>query len=119
MRKPSLSKIRATAGRAGADARWGTDGPRATACLRAYPADAAEIRRRASAAGRLPADEIDALLRPLDVRHPITTQDLGLRDLPADASLREILSFMRDGDDPPYRTDLLADRIEAILAGEI
>lgn len=59
----SLSRVRAAAGRAGAVSRWG-DGPRATECVRLYPADAAEVRRRADAAQCKPADIIaDALTR--------------------------------------------------------
>ena len=62
MRKRDLSRIRATAGRAGAAARWG-DGPRATACLRIYPADAKDIQRRAREMGVRPADVVADLLR--------------------------------------------------------
>ena len=62
MRNPSLSKIRATAGRAGAAVRWG-DGPRATACVRLYPDDAKEIQRRAHDRGVRPADVVAELLR--------------------------------------------------------
>ena len=65
MHKPKrnkLSRIRAAAGRAGAASRWG-DGPRATACVRLYPADAAEVRRRADESGRRPADIIAEALR--------------------------------------------------------
>lgn len=56
-----LSRVRAAAGRAGATARWGA-GPRATVCVRLYPADAAEVRRRADAAGCKPADVVARLL---------------------------------------------------------
>ena len=63
MKRRTLSTLRAAAGRAGAAARWG-DGERATACLRVYSSDAAELKRRAKTNGRLPADEIAALLRP-------------------------------------------------------
>lgn len=59
----TLSRVRAAAGRAGADARWGVNRTRATACLRVYPADAAELRRRACAAGLLPADIISKFLK--------------------------------------------------------
>ena len=59
----TLSRVRAAAGRAGADARWGVNRTRATACLRVYPADAAEVRRRACAAGLLPADRIAEILK--------------------------------------------------------
>jgi hypothetical protein len=65
MHKPNrnkLSRVRAAAGRAGAASRWG-DGPRATACVRLYPADAAEVRRRADAARCKPADIIAEALR--------------------------------------------------------
>ena len=61
MRKPNLSRVRAAAGRAGAASRWG-DGPRATKCVRLYPADAAEVRRRATADGCKPADVVARLL---------------------------------------------------------
>lgn len=60
--KSDIHRIRAAAGRAGAASRWG-DGPRATECIRLYPADAAEVRRRATADGRLPADIIAEALR--------------------------------------------------------
>lgn len=63
MRKPNLSRVRSAAGRAGAKSRWG-DGPRATACVRAYPRDAAELRRRATAEGCKPADVVARLLSP-------------------------------------------------------
>lgn len=58
----NLSRVRSAAGRAGAASRWG-NGPRATACLRVYPADAAELRRRACAAGLLPADIVSKFLK--------------------------------------------------------
>ena len=57
-----LSLVRAAAGRAGAASRWG-DGPRATVCVRLYPADAAEVRRRADAARCKPADIVARALR--------------------------------------------------------
>ena len=57
-----ISRVRAAAGRAGAASRWG-DGPRATACVRLYPRDAAEVRRRADADGCRPADVVAGLLR--------------------------------------------------------
>ena len=57
----NLSHVRAAAGRAGAASRWG-DGPRATACVRLYPADAAEVRRRATADKCRPADIVARLL---------------------------------------------------------
>jgi hypothetical protein len=57
-----LSRVRSAAGRAGANARWG-DGPRATACVRLYPADAAEVRRRATSGRCKPADVIAEALR--------------------------------------------------------
>ena len=62
----SLSHVRAAAGRKGAAARWG-DGcqTRATACLRAYPDDAALIRQAARERGILPADVIAALAAAL------------------------------------------------------
>lgn len=60
-RNQELSSVRAAAGRAGAASRWG-DGPRATACVRLYPADAAEVRRRATADGCRPADVVARLL---------------------------------------------------------
>jgi len=60
-RKSNLSRVRSAAGRAGAKSRWG-DGPRATACVRLYPRDAAEVRRRADAAGCRPADVVARLL---------------------------------------------------------
>lgn len=56
-----LHHIRAAAGRAGAASRWG-EGPRATECVRLYPADAAEVRRRATADGCKPADVVARLL---------------------------------------------------------
>ncbi len=56
-----IHRVRSAAGRAGANARWG-DGPRATACVRLYPADAAEVRRRATADGCKPADVVARLL---------------------------------------------------------
>lgn len=56
-----LSRVRSAAGRAGAESRWG-DGPRATACVRLYPADAQELRARAEAAGCMPADVVARLL---------------------------------------------------------
>ncbi|MBR4604234.1 MAG: hypothetical protein IKO43_05270 [Kiritimatiellae bacterium] len=61
-----ISRIRAAAGRKGAAARWG-DGrqTRATACLRAYPDDAALIRQAARVQGVLPADVIAALAAAL------------------------------------------------------
>ena len=62
MRTKKLSKVRREAGRKGAEARWGGRDGRATACLRVYPADAEEIKKRAKASGRLPADEVAALL---------------------------------------------------------
>ena len=63
MTRGKLSKLRAAVGRKGAEARWsGRDG-RATACLRVYPADAAEIKKRAKAAGQLPADIVAAMMR--------------------------------------------------------
>lgn len=62
MRKRDLSRIRATAGRAGAVSRWG-DGPRATACVRLYPSDAQEIQRIARDRGVRPADVVAELLR--------------------------------------------------------
>ena len=58
----NLSRIRAAAGRSGAASRWG-DGPRATACVRLYPADAAEVRRRAANARCKPADIVAEALR--------------------------------------------------------
>lgn len=60
--KHELSRVRSAAGRAGAASRWG-DGPRATECIRLYPADAAEVRRRAAARGCRPADIIAEILR--------------------------------------------------------
>lgn len=59
--RAEISASRAAAGRAGAASRWG-DGPRATACVRLYPADAAEVRRRAAADGCRPADVVARLL---------------------------------------------------------
>ena len=65
MKRKKLSKLRAAAGRKGAEARWsGRDG-RATACLRVYPADFAEIKKRAKAAGQLPADIVAAMVKGL------------------------------------------------------
>ena len=57
-----LSRVRAAAGRAGANARWG-DRPRASARVQLYPDDAAELRKRAAAEGVIPADIVAALLR--------------------------------------------------------
>ena len=63
MRTKQLLKVRREAGRKGAEARWsGRDG-RATACLRVYPADFAEIKKRAKAAGQLPADIVAAMVK--------------------------------------------------------
>lgn len=59
--RAEISAIRSAAGRAGAASRWG-DGPRATACVRLYPRDAAEVRRRADADGCRPADIVARLL---------------------------------------------------------
>jgi len=59
--RADIHHIRAAAGRAGAASRWG-DGPRATECVRLYPADAAEVRRRATAEGCKPADVVARLL---------------------------------------------------------
>lgn len=63
MTKAQISAKRAAAGRAGAVARWGECGERATACIRLYPRNAAELRRRARAGGNLPADVVATLLR--------------------------------------------------------
>ena len=63
MKRKELSKVRREVGAKGLAARWGGRDGRATACLRVYPADAAEIKKRAKAAGRLPADEVAAMLR--------------------------------------------------------
>ena len=63
MRTKYLSKIRAAVGRKGAEARWGGRDGRATACLRVYPADFAEIKKRAKAAGQLPADIVAAMVK--------------------------------------------------------
>lgn len=60
-KKHNLHRVRAAAGRAGANARWG-DGPRATECVRLYPADAAEVQRRATADRCKPADVVARLL---------------------------------------------------------
>lgn len=60
-RNKQLSRVRSAAGRAGAQSRWG-DGPRATECVRLYPQDAAEVRRRATADGCKPADVVARLL---------------------------------------------------------
>jgi len=62
MRTKKLSKLRAAVGRKGAEVRWGGRDGRATACLRVYPGDAEEIKKRAKASGRLPADEVAAML---------------------------------------------------------
>lgn len=63
MKRKELSKLRAAVGRKGAKARWsGRDG-RATACLRVYPGDADEIRKRAKAARKLPADVVAEMVR--------------------------------------------------------
>ena len=63
MKRKGLSKLRAAVGRKGAKVRWGGRDGRATACLRVYPSDFAEIKKRAKAAGRLPADVVAAMLR--------------------------------------------------------
>ncbi len=60
-KKQNLHRVRSAAGRAGANARWG-DGPRATECVRLYPADATEVRRRADADRCKPADVVARLL---------------------------------------------------------
>lgn len=59
--REEISATRSAAGRAGAASRWG-DGPRATACVRLYPADAQELRARAEAAGCMPADVVARML---------------------------------------------------------
>ncbi len=61
MSRSKLSKVRAAAGKAGAAARWG-DGERATAHVRLYPSDAAELKRRAKNRGKLAADIVAELL---------------------------------------------------------
>jgi hypothetical protein len=62
MTKRHISRVRSAAGRAGAASRWG-DGPRATECIRLYPADAAEVRRRADERKCRPADIVAEALR--------------------------------------------------------
>lgn len=62
MSRSKLSKVRAEAGKAGATTRWGDRAERATACLRVYPGDAAELKRRAKARGKLAADIVAELL---------------------------------------------------------
>lgn len=62
--RADIHRVRSAAGRAGANIRWG-DGPRATACVRLYPHDAAEVRRRATAEGVKPADVVARLLEDL------------------------------------------------------
>lgn len=62
MSRSKLSKVRAAAGKAGAAARWGGRGEKATACLRVYPSDAAELKRRAKDRGKLAADVVAQLL---------------------------------------------------------
>ena len=57
------SRVRSTAGRQGASARWGDRAAKATACLRVYPADADAIRERAKAEGVLPADIVARAIR--------------------------------------------------------
>lgn len=59
--RANIHRVRSAAGRAGAESRWG-DGPRATACVRLYPADAQELRRRADANGCMPADVVARML---------------------------------------------------------
>ena len=63
MRTKYLSKIRREVGAKGLATRWGGRDGRATACLRVYPADAAEIKKRAKDAGQLPADIVAAMMR--------------------------------------------------------
>ena len=58
-----LSDVRAEAGRAGAEKRWGGRFAKATACIRVYPSDAEKIRREAATLKRLPADVVADLLR--------------------------------------------------------
>lgn len=63
MKRKELSRVRREVGAKGLAARWsGRDG-RATACLRVYPGDADEIRKRAKAARKLPADVVAEMVR--------------------------------------------------------
>lgn len=63
--KAHISAVRAQAGRKGAASRWPQGRERATACLRAYPADAVLIRQAARERDVLPADVIAALAAAL------------------------------------------------------
>lgn len=63
MTRAKLSKVRREVGAKGLAARWGGRDGRATACLRVYPGDFAEIKKRAKAAGRLPADIVAAMVK--------------------------------------------------------
>lgn len=63
MNRKTLSKIRREVGAKGLATRWGGRNERATASMRLYPADAAEIKKRAKAANRLPADEVAAMVK--------------------------------------------------------
>lgn len=62
MTRGKLSKVRREVGAKGLAARWGGRSAKATACLRVYPADAEVIKARAKASGRLPADEVAAIV---------------------------------------------------------
>ena len=63
MNRKELSKVRREVGAKGLAARWAGHDAKATACLRVYPADASEIKKRAKAAGRLPADIVAAMVK--------------------------------------------------------
>lgn len=68
--KRSLSSTRRAAGAKGLRARWGGRSAKATACLRVYPDDAAEIRKLAKIARKLPADVVAALVKQADLHPP-------------------------------------------------
>ena len=63
MKRKELSKVRREVGAKGLAARWAGHDAKATACLRVYPADFAEIKKRAKAAGQLPADIVAAMVK--------------------------------------------------------
>lgn len=63
MNTKALSKIRREVGAKGLATRWAGHDAKATACLRVYPADFAEIKKRAKAAKRLPADIVAAMVK--------------------------------------------------------
>ena len=63
MRRRELSAVRAAAGKRGAVARWGEGRVAASATIHVYPASRDELRCRAVAEGKTPADVVAELLR--------------------------------------------------------